>query len=70
MRNYKISFFKIERKKNEETGKMEKTGQIEFLGFVFVDDYGTHDRFTLQAKAFRHAPTHCLVADKVRVEQV
>jgi hypothetical protein len=53
---YRMTFFK----------KATKVGaDDEFLGSVEVDDTGTGRDLTLVAKAFRHAPQECGVADLV-----
>lgn len=69
MRNYRVSFFRLE-KEQDEKGKFVTTGQ-DLLGSVVVDDYGLDEKeMTLTARAFRIAPAICLIADKVVVEQV
>lgn len=70
MYNYKISFFKIERELDKESGDMKKTGKESFLGSVVVDDCGVDASLTIQAKAFRRAPEACLSADKVLTERL
>lgn len=68
MRNYRVSFFRVEKEQNEQ-GKMEKTSES-YLGSVVVDDHGTDNTFTVTAKAFRHAPATFIHADKVKVEEM
>lgn len=69
MANYRVSFFKIERKVNEDTGKSEKTGDEDYLGSVVIDDTGTKE-FSLVAKAFRVCHSTCLYADKTITEKL
>jgi len=67
--DYKVSFFKIEYE-TDEKGKPIKVGE-DFLGSVVVDDEGTSDAFTLQAKAFRVCSDKCLtLADKTVVQKL
>lgn len=69
MKNYKVSFFKLERQHNESTRKTEVVDQ-EYIGTVYVDDAGVGPHFTLVAKAWRQAPSRYLYADKTIVERV
>ncbi len=60
--NYRVTFIK-----KADPSKDQKD---ENLGWVFVDDTGTSESFTLASKAFRHCPHNMLVADKLIFEQV
>lgn len=70
MRNYKVTFFKVERKDDPETGKAERTGKEEYLGYINLDDSKLDNGLTLQAKAFRHCNQVCLTADKVIIQEI
>jgi len=67
--NYKVDFFKIEYKQNDK-GKLEKTGKDNHLGAIEVDDNGTSNSFTLLAKAFRMAHSACNMADKTIITRL
>lgn len=68
MKSYRVTFFKLKFEEGEK-GKRFATGE-ERLGSVVVDDVGTGTDLTVTAKAFRQANEGCMIADKVRVEQV
>lgn len=68
MRNFRVSFYKLE-KEEVEKGKQTIKGQSH-LGTVIVDDHGTGKDLDLTAKAFRHASATCQIADKVVVEEL
>lgn len=68
--DYRVSFFKVGRKENKETGKLESTGQDDFLGAVTVsDDASKSSSTSLMALAFRIAPDKCSNADRVKIER-
>lgn len=63
MVNYKVSFFK-------QASKDDDKKQDEYLGSVTVDDIGVSNTLTIVAKAFRQAPSICLMSDKTITERV
>lgn len=69
MREYRVSFFKLEWEVNPESKKKEKVKE-EYMGSITVDDHGCGPYLTIAGKAWRLAPSRYLSADKTIVEQV
>jgi hypothetical protein len=65
VKTYSVSFYKLG-EKNEEGQR--KGGGEQYLGSVSVDHH-PGDTITVVAKAFRQAPTRCLMADKTVVQE-
>lgn len=70
MKEYKVSFWKMEWKENATTRKLERTGVVDYLGSVTIDDTGCSDGTTLVGKAFRWCSDKCLSADKTSVQEI
>jgi hypothetical protein len=60
MNNYRVTFIK----------KASDNQPEQVLGHVVIDDTGTSQHLTLEAKAFRLATQTQLIADKLRVEKL
>jgi hypothetical protein len=67
--NYRVTFFKLSKEESEKKGQYIVTDQ-QCLGSIVIDDHGTGKDLSLTAKAFRHAPSTYLYADKVIVEKL
>lgn len=69
MRSYKVQFLK-NKEERDVKGKLKKTGEVEFLGQIEVDDTGVGKDLTLAAKAFRRASEKMSMADKLVINEV
>lgn len=69
MNNYRVSFYKLKKEEDKQTGKTNITGQ-EYLGSVTLDDSGVDSKTSLVAIAFRRATPVMQIADKTVTERL
>ena len=60
VKNWKVDFFTYSKEKGERV----------HIGFIFLDDAGVSNNFTLHAKAWRLAPIQCLNANSLTTTEV
>lgn len=67
MKNFKVSFFKVEREVNDKGLLLGKT--YSHQGSVVIDDNNVSNTFTLATKAYRACP-HFSFCDKLEIREI